>query len=89
MDSTAPTVNLLRKMFHTSLMKLTADHQKLKELMMRLDGNSPATQQRHYCLRDPEDDVQLAQVLVHTVLGEPCTYPSGDQLQHHKISFTE
>eukprot|EP00971_Amphidinium_carterae_P008085 160080-Amphidinium_carterae.1 len=29
-----------------------------------------------YCLRPAEDDIKLAKVLVESVLGQPCDYPS-------------
>lgn len=68
-DHTTPTVNLMRKVFHKSLITLTKDEESLKSIMTRLDGHSSRTIDRHYGLREPEDDVALAKELVLAVLG--------------------
>eukprot|EP00971_Amphidinium_carterae_P058828 1163013-Amphidinium_carterae.1 len=61
-------------------MNLTSDHEKLKQLMVRLDGNNPSTQQRTMC-NLPKSWSRL--------LEKPCTYPYGEELQHHKVTFAD
>lgn len=78
-EKSYPTVNLVRKWLHTSLMKLTDTKDKLKEVMLLIDAHSKSVQDRHYWLREPEDDVKLAKLLVHTIFG--ATVPWPDQTQ--------
>lgn len=78
--SARPTVNLMRKFFHKTLMRLTKDERALKEMMTALDGHSTKTIDRHYALREPEDDVVLAKVLVHNVLGETSKFPKAGEI---------
>ena len=60
-------------------MKLTSDASKLKEMMVVLDGHSKQVMDRHYILRDPEDDVVLAKALVKEVLGETVAWPTDEE----------
>lgn len=75
-----PTVNLMRKLFHTHLMKLASNEKKLKEVMLLLDAHSVRTQEKHYILREPQDDVLLAKTLVREVLGEEIPWHTSVQL---------
>ena len=72
-----PTFNQVRKFFHRALMDLTSNTEQLKELMVILDAHSKQVQDRHYILRDPEDDVKLAKELVKAVLGRSVTWPTA------------
>jgi hypothetical protein len=72
-----PTNLLTRKYFHKKLMDLTKDERKLKQLMVILDAHSIKIQDRHYILRDPEDDIILAKVLVKQVLGTTVPWPTA------------
>ena len=76
-DKSTPTVNIMRKYYHRALMKLSGSEDKLKEVMTVLDGHSKAVIDRHYALRDAEDDVRLAKMLVKVVLGETAAWPDG------------
>ena len=77
-DKAKPTVNLIRKLYHTTLMKLSDTKEKLQELMVLIDAHSKAVQKKHYCLRDPEDHVKLAKQLVKTVIGETVPWPTEE-----------
>ena len=50
-----PTVNLLRKWFHTALHDMTVDKTKLHKLFTAIDAHSADIAQRHYILKGPED----------------------------------
>lgn len=71
-----PKVNLMRKLFHKQLMKLTETREGLKSVMKIIDAHSESVQEKHYCLREPEEDVKLAQHLVDAVLGATVPWPS-------------
>ena len=73
---THPTVNLYRKSNHKVLMDMTKDAEKLKELMVIIDAHSKFVQDKHYYLKEPEEDVKLAKLLVEKVLGGACPWPS-------------
>jgi len=57
----------MRKLVHTTLMKLTENEDKLYQLMQTLDAHSAAVARKHYVLKDPEDDVVLAKALFPTM----------------------
>ena len=80
-DKTFPTVNLIRKWFHSEIMKpsFSGDKEKLMDLMSVVDAHSKRVQIRHYILWQPEDDVELAKKVVTTVLGETVKWPSAEQ----------
>ena len=75
----APTVNLMRKWFHTALMKATDSKDKLKEVMTLLDAHRSGVQSKHYYLRDPADDTILAKHLVKLNLGDTAAWPVEDE----------
>ena len=70
-----PTVNIMRKFFHKTLVSISADTDTLKSVMVVLDGHSRPTIDRHYALREPEEDVALAKQLVKAVLGSTAAWP--------------
>ena len=47
-DRTRPTVNLLRKWYHTELLNMTETHDALLRLMQKSDGQSASTGRNHY-----------------------------------------
>ena len=73
-----PTSNQVRKLFHNWLIKLTKNEAALKDLMTQLDAHGRNVQDKHYLLRDPDDDCALAIELVSKVLGEPVPWPAED-----------
>ena len=79
-DKTFPTVNLVRKWFHSTLVKLTDTKEKLKDLMVLIDAHSVAVQNKHYLLKDPADDVKLARQFVKTVIGKTVRWPSDEEV---------
>ena len=76
-DTSKPTVNIMRKFFHRALRKATKTEEQLKQVMTVLDGHGRDVIDRHYALRDPEDDVALAKILVNVVLGTTAVWPEG------------
>lgn len=79
-DKTPPTVNLLRKWFHTELGRLANSEEGLMKAFQVIDGHSPGVARRHYLLKTPEDDALLAKALVHAMLGEPVPWPCDAEL---------
>ena len=79
-EKTKPTLNLLRKWFHTRLMQMTAPHSSLLELMQRVDAHSTAVGLKHYVMRDHTADAKLAEVLVMAVLGPTVPWPAYMEL---------
>ena len=78
---TWPTVNDYRKMSHKVLMELTQSEEKLKSVMKVIDAHGKYTQDKHYILREPEEDVKLAEMLAKQVHGEPSVmWPSDAEL---------
>jgi len=75
---TPPTVNIIRKMFHTTLMKLTSNEEKLKDVMVIIDAHSKFIQDKCYILREPEEDVKLAKLLFQTVVGKSVPWPADE-----------
>ena len=54
-EVTHPTVNLLRKWYHTALEQIVTDKAKLRKLTEAVDAHSAAVAARHYILKGPED----------------------------------
>jgi hypothetical protein len=71
-----PTNLLTRKFVHKKLIALTKDEKKLKQMMVILDGHSLGIIDKHYLLKDPEDDIILAKALVNAVFGTTVTWPT-------------
>lgn len=78
---TWPTVNLMRKWYHTELSKQTRTEDKFLQLMRSVDGHSPNVARRHYVLQTPADDARLAKALVHAMIGKPVPWPSDSELK--------
>lgn len=72
---TQPTVNLMRKWYHTELYRLATNETRLMELMRGIDAHSTQVAKKHYVLQHPADDAKLAQALVHAMLGKPVPWP--------------
>lgn len=71
-----PTVNLLRKWFHTKLIKLSRKEATLKHIMTKVDAHSSAVQERHYILKDPADHVWLAKLIFEAIMKQAVDWPS-------------
>ena len=78
---TWPTVNLMRKWYHTELHKLTQTEAHLLNLMKTIDAHSPNVAKKHYILQTPKDDAKLAKALVHAMLGEPVPWPENNKFK--------
>jgi hypothetical protein len=76
-----PKTNQVRKLFHNTLMKLTKDENKLKDLMTVLDAHGRPTQDKHYLIKTPEDDLKLAKALVKNVIGNTVSWPSREEAE--------
>ena len=74
----SPTCNQVRKIFHKKLMELTKHEDALKDLMTQLDAHGRKVQDKHYIIRDPDDDLALAKTLVEKVLGETVPWPADE-----------
>ena len=70
-----PTVNLMRKWYHTKLMTMSKTEDELYALMSRIDAHSQSVAAKHYVLQNPEHDANLAKILVEEVLGTTVPWP--------------
>ena len=75
----SPTTNVIRKLFHKTLMKLTKNEDAMKDFMTVLDAHGRKVQDKHYCMRDPDDDLMCAKVLVKHVIGTPVAWPTTEE----------
>lgn len=70
-NRTVPTVNIMRKWYHTELYRLQSNADRLMQFMVNIDAHSKQTAMKHYVLQTPKDDAMLARALVKAVIGEP------------------
>ena len=82
-DNEEPTPTLLRKFFHTVLVNLTFTESKLLEVLKQIDGHSASVARKHYVLRDPKVDAQLAKKLVEVAIGDTVPWPSNDDFDRY------
>ena len=75
----SPTCNQVRKLFHKQLIKMTKHEEALKAMMTQLDAHGRQVIDKHYLVKDPEDDLALAKVLVETALGATVPWPAEEQ----------
>ena len=75
----SPTTNHLRKLFHKELMKLTKNEDAMKDFMTVMDAHGRKVQDKHYIIKDPEDDLACAKVLVEKVLIKTVDYPTQEE----------
>lgn len=71
-----PTVNLLRKWYHTELCKMTRTEESLLRLLKIVDAHSVPVAKQFYVLKVPADDAKLARALVLAMIGEPVPWPT-------------
>ena len=70
------TILLLRKWFHSELMRLARDQEAVIQLFTRIDKHSAQIARKHYVLVSVEDDVGLAKEITMTMLGETVPWPT-------------
>ena len=75
-----PTVNLLRKWYHTVLNRMVSDKARLQALFQSIDPHRGTTQEKHYVLTGPEDDARLAKQMVAAMMGDTVPWPSQEAL---------
>ena len=75
-DITCPTVNLLRKWYHTFFVGGDLDAQALLGVKQRVDAHAAATGFKHYVLRDHATDARLAAVLLQHALVKTVLWPA-------------
>ena len=80
-----PTVNLMRKWYHTKLMTMSKTENALLALMTRIDAHSPSIAAKHYVLQNPDHDAKLAEILVEELLGTTVPWPAVEHLPWHKL----
>ena len=49
--------------------------ERVLDVMQAVDGHRPSTAKKHYVLRNPAHDANLARKLVKVVFGEPVAWP--------------
>jgi hypothetical protein len=75
-----PTVNLMRKYYHTELARMTKSEDTLLQIFKAIDAHSAEVAKRHYILKTPSDDAKLAKALVYSLLGKPVMWPTSMEL---------
>ena len=75
-----PTVNLLRKWYHTKLVTVSKTENALLALVSRINAHSPSIAVKHYVLQNPDHDAKLAEILVEEVLGTTVPWPQVEHL---------
>ena len=76
-ENSHPTPTLIRKWFHTVLMKYKKMEKKLYRLLLVIDGHSENVTRKHYSLKDPEEHANLAKELVfHILRPGPADWPA-------------
>ena len=81
---TFPTVNLLRKWYHSVLVRLARTEGGLLEVMKKLDGHSVGVAVNHYVLMTPADDANLAKAIVTATGALTSTTRSATNTTKHK-----
>ena len=80
-DKVAPRVNLMRKWIHSYLVRATQTEQELKKLMVLVDKHSKAVQEKHYIIKDPRTDANLAkQIMLLVFPGGLVKWPSAAEV---------
>jgi hypothetical protein len=79
--TTSPTVNSLRKWYHTKLHALASKENTLLDVFTAIDAHFANVAKRHCILRGPEDDALLAKHLVHAMLGATVPWPSAQAIE--------
>ena len=79
-ECSKPTVNLMRKWYHTELHTLSQSEDKLLGLLKSIDAHSTRVAKQHYVLQTPAYDAKLAKALVHSMIGKPVMWPSDAEL---------
>ena len=86
-EEIAPSVNLTRKWFHTSMASVRAAQTSLQSIFQRLDGHSGAVQERHYILKTALEDARLCKALVESMFqAPPVAWPSDDELPDEELN---
>ena len=70
-------VNLIRKHFHTALLR-RRNREDMWKLLSKVDAHSVPMAQQVYTCTTEEDDVQLAEILYRSVWGEPVEWPTDN-----------
>ena len=70
-----PNCNLLRKQFHTLLMRLSREG-KCMELLSKVDAHSARVAAKIYCTSTVSDDAKLGKMLYEAVYGNPVEWPA-------------
>ena len=71
-----PNHTLVRKWIHTFLMSMVQDQTKLKDIMEIIDAHGHGVQDKHYHIKFPQDDSQLAQKVHTAAFGGQVPFPS-------------
>ena len=80
------TTNQVRKLFHKKLMSLTKNENRLKDFMSILDAHGRKVIDKHYLLKDPEDDVVMAKALVSQVIGKTVAWPTQESVDEFSVT---
>ena len=69
-----PNVNLIRKQFHTQLLRLCRED-KCMDLLSKVDAHSAEVAKKVYCTTTISDDAKLGKLLFEALWGKPVDWP--------------
>lgn len=77
----SPNVNLIRKQYHTMLLRLSRED-KCMALLSKVDAHSAAVAKKVYCTTTVRDDAKLGKLLFESLFGKPVAWPRKEVTQH-------
>lgn len=84
--SDPPNSNLIRKMYHTALLRMSREGDAMR-LMQRVDAHSAAVARKVYAISTPADDAALANMLFEEIMGPHVEFPSPEEIDDMDITI--
>jgi hypothetical protein len=75
-------VNLMRKWYHSELVRLNQTREELEGAMKIIDAHKASTARAHYDGRDPADDAMLSRLLVERQLKTTADWPTTAEVDN-------
>ena len=66
----------VRKFHHTTLINMTRDERSVESLLQTIDAHSVGVARKHYNLKDPQADANLAKELLKVTIKEHVPWPA-------------
>ena len=82
-DHEYPRSNLVRKMFHTVLLRCSREGEAMR-LIGEADGHSPSMALHTYALSGPNEDCSVGELVYRKVMGDPVPWPNRAAINRRK-----